>query len=627
MSELIRLGNVERTNQSGTPLSLYMGSGDFGGCFDCYGQTETGLMHGDFYHNGVFGMDFYAKSVQLRYQNFFPDKVTATQKMDLYDGQLMTKLEGKDFLLNTTLFFHPYRRDLLGIEVEFSGNCPVLSVCPMEEYEFSYQQFLHSELELLKEQKQECTVQVTAGTACKKATLQLFGDGTCTFSKGRIDVSFLGEQGSALIVFGFADELDVCPNTFKEEAMEGWHQRWGKARISFEDKKLLGLFYRGTYSVLCSHSPTNRFIAPPMGWAGKAWMLHFPQDFEYLCPLLIKLGHLDIVKGKTEYYHSYIDAMQSYTKRIYGADGVMWAWEFPVGDGWNLFPENKAPNIYQFEIHNSAYPAKLAYETARVLQDEEWSKKYAWGIVYQSALFYNSVLKKEGTTWGIALTPSMSQDEGAGMNQKNYLCALYAARFCLQTAVKMAEELEIPCKELNEWKEKLADGLAFDKLEHPDGMYMTHQCDPKEFAFGKMQYPVPLCPASFLPVGELNEYEKTAYHRRLSLCRESEEGVFFGWTLPDCILASAHMGDREGFWEGMNRFLQADYMDKDWIQTYESTGAYHKSHYVTNLAILCDSIINGIVTDYFGQVIVNGAGFLELQYENLYLSDGQAISG
>ncbi len=627
MSELIRTGNIERTQNTGTPLSLYMGSGDFGGCFDCYGQTETGLMHGDFYHKGVFGMDFYAKAVQISYLNFHPEAVQAHQKLDLFDGTLTTKLDGDSYSLTTTHFFHPYKRDLLGIEVSFKGDCPALSFTPMEEYEFSYKQWLHSEFELIEEKNRECVVTITAGTAKKTAILKVFGDGACTYQKGRINVSFLGEEGKALLVFGFCDEFHLNPATWKEEAIAGWHQRWGKARISFDDQKLLGFFYRGVYSVLCSHSPTNRFIAPPMGWAGKAWMLHFPQDFEYLCPLLLKLGHHDILKAKVEYYHSYIDAMQSYTKRIYNAEGIMWAWEFPIGDGWNLFPENKAPNIYQFEIHNSAYPAKLAYETSRVLKEESWSRKYAWDIVYQSAQFYNSVLKKEGSTWGISLTPSMSQDESAGMNNKNYLCALYAARYCLQTAVKMAEELRIPCKELEEWKEKLSDGLAFDKLQHPEGMYMTYECDKAEFAFGKMQYPVPLCPASFLPVGALNEWEQRAYQNRFSLCRESDRDFFFGWTVPDCLLASAHMGDSEGFWEGIERLKEADYLDEDWIQTYESSGAYHKSHYVTNAGVICDAILNGVITDYFGKTIINGVKFEQLNYENLYLSNGQMITG
>lgn len=627
MNELIRLGNVERTNKAGTPLSLYLGSGDFGGCFDCYGQTETGLMHGDFYHKGVYGMDFYAKSVQLRYQNFSPEQVTSTQTLDIYDGQLTTKLKGEDYQLTSVLFFHPYRRDLLAIEVDWNGDCPVLSFCPMEEYEFSYKQFLHSEFELIEETDKECVVDIIAGTARKKAVLKVYGDGNCNFSNGKIDVAFTGKAGKALIVFGFCDEFSVDIQTFKEEAANGWHKRWGSARISFDDQKLLGFFYRGVYSVLCSHSPTNRFIAPPMGWAGKAWMLHFPQDFEYLCPLLMRLGHFDIVKAKVEYYHSYIDAMQSYTKRIYNAEGIMWAWEFPIGDGWNLFPDNEAPNIYQFEIHNSAYPAKLAYETARGLKDSDWSRTYAWDIVYQSAQFYNSVLKKEGSTWGISLTPSMSQDEGAGMNQKNYLCALYAARYCLQTAVTMAEELGIFCEEVSEWKKVLSDGLAFDRLVHPDGMYMTHECDPETFTFGNMQYPVPLCPVSFLPVGPLNEYERKAYENRLSLCRESEHNIFFGWTLPDCMLASAHMGDSEGFWEGMERLKNADYLDEHWIQTYESSGAYHKSHYLTNAGVICDAILNGVITDYFGKTIINGAKFEQLNYENLYLSNGQRITG
>ena len=123
------------------------------------------------------------------------------------------------------------------------------------------------------------------------------------------------------------------------------------------------------------------------------------------------------------------------------------------------------PNWYQFEIHNAAYPLRMAFETSKYLRDDRWTREVAWPVIFESARFYGSTLKKEvGGEWSLQVVPSMGQDEHGGQDAKNYLCALYSARYSLTVATRMARELNLETDELARWRKILSDGLAFNRL-------------------------------------------------------------------------------------------------------------------------------------------------------------------
>jgi len=101
---------------------------------------------------------------------------------------------------------------------------------------------------------------------------------------------------------------------------------------------------------------------------------------------LVINDHLDIARAWVDFYRSRLENMQDYTQRIYGARGSMWAWEFPIGPQSELLKEG-TPNWFQFELHNAAYPARMARETAQYLRDPQWAVTQAWPIVREAARF------------------------------------------------------------------------------------------------------------------------------------------------------------------------------------------------------------------------------------------------
>ena len=97
----------------------------------------------------------------------------------------------------------------------------------------------------------------------------------------------------------------------------------------------------------------------------------------------------------------------------------MWAWEFPIGTGTDLL-KDASPNPYQYEIHNAAYPVRMAYETSLHLNDAAWTAEIALPVIRESAEFYASHLVKEANgRYSLEVMPSMSQDEFAKPNGRS----------------------------------------------------------------------------------------------------------------------------------------------------------------------------------------------------------------
>ena len=644
--EIIRIGNMRRTAEAPVAEDFYLGSGNSGALFDPYGATDSqsdrGFMHEDFYvHSPVWGRDFHVKPLKLVWRGGAAKEtfVSYDQRLDIYDALLTTVLRtAAGGTIEAAAAFSPEHRDAVLLRWQWSGGAPGLcpAFVPVPPYGLSYGSTAEGSFGAVRAcGTNGCEIPLLGGVSAGTAFLTVSGSASLECGNGFAAVRLSGETGSAeaILVFGkdgrraelLAERDALLAGDAFTLAREAWHRRWGGARLSFTGREgLLRLFWVGMYHLLCSHSVSDRTISPPMGWAGVAWTFHFPQDFEYVVPVLLRMGHADIVRAKVELYKRYIPAMEEYTSRTWGAKGTMWAWEFPIGDGFGLDP-GKAPNVYQHEIHNAAYPARIAWETA-LQSDAEWGRENALPVILSSAAFFASLLRKEGKTWGIDAVPAMSQDEFGGYNRKNYLCALYSAKYALQTAIAAAERWHCDAPDLSLWKTILADGLAFDRLEHPSGVYMIYEADPAEYALGQMKHPVPLNPISYLPVGPLNEWEKNAYRRRYELTKDAEKPMFYGWTLPDILLCAARLGDKAGFDEAAGLLLRSGNVNESLTAVYETCGALSQYPYVTSEGLLCSAILEGALCDYWGDVRENAAGYENLSFRELRLLDGTAVS-
>ena len=101
ISETIRRGNITREfpGQYDVP-ALYLGSGDFGGCFDGTGfmnipyqgraHSNSVFMHADYYHRGKYGLHYHLPVMQLKLSS--PETMrSGRQTLDLWDGRLTTE--------------------------------------------------------------------------------------------------------------------------------------------------------------------------------------------------------------------------------------------------------------------------------------------------------------------------------------------------------------------------------------------------------------------------------------------------------------------------------------------------------------------------------------------------------
>ncbi|MDO8683008.1 MAG: hypothetical protein Q7N50_05965, partial [Armatimonadota bacterium] len=290
--------------------------------------------------------------------------------------------------------------------------------------------------------------------------------------------------------------------------------------------------------------------------------------------------------------------MKEYTQRLLGVGGVFAPWEFPYGslDGYY---DPETPNMCTYELHNSGYLCRMAHETAIMMDDADWARTYAEPLIRETARFYLNILKKENDgAWHIDITPSMGQDELGGENQKDYLCALYSAQYCLRTAVERGMD------ETGRMRSILRDGLAFSSLLSERGIYYTCQGSGSS-AFGKQKHPPQLNPLAFLPVSNTAaDPIRRAYELRYEITDGAEKPFFYGWTLGEFLLASVRMGDAGGWKKDWDNALRAGYVDPERVQIYETSRAWGASFYVTTNGLFTQSIFDCIASTWWGRLQV-----------------------
>ena len=371
IEDVIQKGNFYQKDikeNKSNHVPLYLGSGDFGGCFDEYGlmnrpflsrvSQNTVLMHADFWHRGNFGLDYHIPALQIMYDKFQEDKVSSIeQSLNIYDGVLSTTLTYGKSEMTLNSFFNPYLRDVFATEIIYEidsmDDFPDIIVKNVPIIQADYGTELESDF-VLEIQNQNCfEYKLTAGTALASVMMSVInetGEAVGIANNNEYKLRLYPGTGRLLLLVGMCNpnRKENLSNQirgihkiaeYKDLTKINWHKRWGDSVIDFEYPFLHELFLRSIYYMLCSFSPADNCIAPPTGWTGSAWSYHFPQDFSLITPVLLKMGHVDIVKAKIEFYARQIPVMKEYTQRIFKTKGTMWAWEFPIGDNANILPE------------------------------------------------------------------------------------------------------------------------------------------------------------------------------------------------------------------------------------------------------------------------------------------------
>ncbi len=609
-------------------VNLYLGTGRCGGCFDSYGLqhqddrspvatrvSRTWLAHGEVWHRGRHGLDTQVPLVRLRWDTPPGLPSQYSQHLELAAGRLTTEFTGDNFRYTLTAFTNPAatERDVLSFHLDWAGTQrPALVLSPVTVFPSDYSGDLLAEC-TPSLSGSRATLDLRRGNSRGLALVECNGDLRPAAVGDQLAVHLNASAGSGTLHLALgpltrAGELHATldrlakapPSVVRAAAETAWHVRWGSTPLEIAHPDHRDLAWRSVYHLLCSYAPDVRCPAPPMGFTGNAWGFHFPQDLSYIHPALLQLGHSDITRAHVEFYHSRLDNQLALTREIYGKPGVCWSWEFPIGPEARLFrPEDGgAPNEFQFEIHNAAYPARMAVDTAAALNDITWTREVAWPVVRESARFLASGLTAEmDGTHSMHMTPSMGQDEFGGPNAKNYLCALFATEYTLRHAIRLTHEIGCANEESAHWAEILEKGLAYPRLLLPElGCYAANETGP--FAPRQQKHPVQLNPLWLLPLGRLDEATRIAYRSRRIICRTERDnqrhdgvptGFYDGWTLFAFLLSAARMGDAAGVAHELSEMLPSRLVDPGFTTIYESSG-YWRPYYTTSMGLFLQAI-------------------------------------
>lgn len=630
--QAINRGDIYRTTRADTAVvNLYQGNGRFG-CsygpmglhidpakreFNKYGNTQ--YMHIQHFARAKFGADYLLPLAHIFWQSE-PEAVSNyTQHQSFYDGTITTGFEEGGNKVTVTTWFDPVEKNMAGLKLDVKGDVSDIIIAPDEKLHVHYDQKL----------TQVSSVRFDSGMwkmglSCLNASLMLNikTNAEVNAEGPRLHVKL--RDGENFILISVNDEPEATIEHSLSRTVNWWHQQWANsACLALPDDNAQKMWIRSMAYLLFSFDDDKLGMAPPMGFTGSGWPFPFPQDLSYIHAAMLYSGKINIAKSWIEYWTERVQGMKDYTKRLLGVKGIYAPWVFPYGkfDGYH---DPLPPNDCYYEIHNSGYLARMAYETAVFVNDTSWTKKYAVPLVRETALFYRNICKKEADgLWHLFVLPSLGQDEEGGRNKKDYLCALTSAKYCFQKAIEYNLDAD------GFYQQVLKDGLAFSSLKSEQGIYYSNQGSGKE-NFGKQKHPVQLNPLAYLPVEkEVSEPTATAYKYRYEITIDSRKPFFAGWTLGEFLLAGSRMGDTEGWQKDWSNLRKSDYVDADWIQVYETSGNYGRSFYVVTNGLMVQTLLNNLVADWFGKLEIARCNPWQgkILFRNIYSLLGVKVSG
>jgi hypothetical protein len=560
--------------------------------------SNTFLVHHSFFHEGQYGLQGFLPLLQIVWREQLSDPSSYQQVQEMASGLTRTDLDFPECRLSISHQFNPAEPDEYLFVIAHEGSLPPLEIVFLSQGSGAYgeQVAWNVKVETGRASYQSNCV----ATFVEWEIVSELGSLDLAYAEDRFSVSS-SESGRHLIRFSVSTPLSgsLSIDEHLKKAHESWRARWGNSSIQVSELVHHKLLTRSLYSIFCSYGNRPHCPAPPCGWTCNIWPFTFPQDISYIAPALLRLGHFDIPSAWTEFFYSRIPETVAQTKRIYNADGAMWSWEHPIGPGFSIL-ENGAPNHFGYEIHNAAYPARIAFETACYRRDRAWAEKYAWPVVYQSALFFSSVSQKKGNNWEINVKPSMGQDENGGEDQSNYLCSLYSAEYTLRIALDFALLLGVSDPLLDTWQTILDDGYAYHKLlDDQEGLLKTFESS-EPIKLGVQKHPVQLNPLIFVPSIQGKSQEVyTAYKRRFDLVttKITEKLGFAGWTLPALILAGARLQEWNSFEEDLGLILPSGQVDGELIQFFETCQLTFGPYYTTSGGLYIQALLELLIEE------------------------------
>jgi hypothetical protein len=607
MARIIGRGDIGRDqppNAEKIWLPLYQGNGRFGCTFGPWGlhlapgstpaylfRGKTQFTHLKHHVRAKYGAD-YLLPVATIYWEQEPRGITQYQQHEsFYDGTITTRFAAEGWGATVTTWFDPVHRDVAGFRVEAEGNCPPIIVAPFRSLSVHYGQHMDVAVDGQIEGKAwramlRCLDAKTPMTVRTNARMEVTDAGPkITLRPGRND-----------ILVTVAGDADVTADNSLRETIQWWHSTWDKSGwLDLPDDTAQKVWVRSLAYVLYSHNDDGIGCSPPDGLAGNAWPFPFPFDSGCRQPLLLWAGQLDAARKWVEYWHSRIDGLRAYTRRIWKVDGVMLPHTFPYGpvEGYH---DPEVPNQNYYPIYNAGHLVRIADQTAVMLNNPQWTKTYALPLIEGAAQFYlNNAKKGSDGLWHFHVIPSIGLDESGEINQKDYVIVLVSAQYAFQKAIEYGLDRDGRMQTI------LHDGLAFRTLLSEQGLYYNNQ-GRRGREFGHQKHPDQLSPLVHIPLGpQPDEPTRLAQKLRYDITEGARKPEFAGHTGGEFILADARMHDAQGWREDWSNFASAQYADPDWIQFYESSGR-GLSFYVTTHGLVGQAILETVVSTWWGRL-------------------------
>lgn len=606
VQKIISSTNIIRNSYPDTAvINLYQGNGKFGCSYGSlglhnkphqleaskYGKTQ--YMHFGHKIRAKFGADYLIPLARIYWEEAPPKINKYEQYQSFYDGTLKTHFECDKNKTTVTTWFDPIEKDIAGIKINVEGCVSDILFEPFNDLKVHYDQNLAQESKVDHLSEKLWSVELTCLN--DKSSIYLKTNASVEKQGTKLHIKLHPGENEILISVNQLTETTLTESLKRN--ITWWHSKWEHSGLLvLPDLNAQKMWVRSMAQFLSTYSNGKFGISPPMGFTGNGWPFNFPQDVSYIHPIFLATGNMDIVQSWIEYWAERLPGMTEYTSRLLNVKGVMCPWVFPY-DNFKGYHDPIPPNKYYYEIHNSGYLARMAYETAVFLNDTNWTKEYAVPLIRETALFYESICHKRGDGyWHLSVKPSMGQDEMGGVNQDDYLCALFSAQYCFQKAVEYNLDLD------SSYRAILSDGLAFPSLKSGKGFYFT--CHGSgEADFGKQKHPVQLNDLAYLPINpSVTAPTSIAYNLRYEITEGAKRPFFHGWTLGEFLLAGSRIGDVEGWKKDWENLRKSDYIDPDWIQVYETSSAHEDSFYNTTNGLIAQSLLNNIVSDWFGDL-------------------------
>ena len=609
ISEVIEAGDVVRTNFAGTAkINLYQGNGRFGSSYGSLGlhnnpvngrnSNQYGLtqyMHINHWVRARFNADYLIPTVQM-YWSEEPSVVTNyIQHQYFYKGLLKTGFETANGKTVVETWFDQVDRDLLGVIIDVEGKAADVIIDPMENLNVHYGQPIMQSAQVIKHQGY---FEIQLKCINRTASVFLSTNDKVTLDDNRLVVRL--HPGRNWLQLSYSRPASASATVSKNRTVKWWREKWaGTSTLMLPDKDAQQLWVRSMALILSTANDDKRGFPPPMSFTGNLWPFSFPQDLSFIHSALLSTGNIQIAKAWIEQFAAGMEGMKDYTKRMFKVDGIFCPWVFPYGS-FKDYHMPGPPNIFNYEIHNSGYLCRMAYETAQFVNDERWTRTYALELIRQTAIFYRNIVKKgQDGYWHLYIEPSMGQDEMGGVNKKDYLCALFSAKYCFQKAVELNLDFG------GVYRRILLEGLAFPSLKSGKGVYFTNKSGTDE-DLGRQKHPVQLNELAYLPVDlQVSEPSLIAYKKRYELTADADRPHFYGWTLGEFLLAGSRVGDVDGWKKDWNNIVKSNYTDKERIQLYETSSAYNASFYSTTNGLIVQSLIGNLVGDWFNKLEIS----------------------